>query len=166
MISMIAAVAADNSIGRNGQLPWHISADLKRFKEITTGHTIIMGRKTFESFPRPLPKRFHIVLSRNTDYEVDHPRVKVLHSTEECLKEAAAAEEEIFVIGGAQLYKQALPYAEKLYLTLVDTTVPDADAHFPYVMPGPEWKLTQTSEAYTDEESGLSYRFVTLERRH
>jgi len=163
-LSIIVAVADKGAIGRNGDLLFPIPADLKRFKAITMGHPIIMGRKTLESFPKgPLPGRRNIVITRNGEY---HPEgVEVTHSLSEAISEAeATGTTEAFVIGGSQIYAQALPLANRLYLTVINADAPDADAFFPAIDPD-VWMETECSDPQTDPRSGLSYRFVCLVRK-
>ena len=160
-LSIIVAVAADGAIGRGGDLLFPISADLKRFKAITMGHPIIMGRKTFESFPKgPLPGRRNIVITRNAGYAPEG--VTVVHSLDEAIAAARAdGTDEAFVIGGSQIYAQAMPVADKLYLTRIEATAPDADAYFPDIDPE-IWAETERSDIQTDPRNGLSYLFVCL----
>ncbi|MDD2584775.1 MAG: dihydrofolate reductase [Bacteroidales bacterium] len=140
-ISIIVATSLNNAIGRNNQLLWHISEDLKYFKKITSGHTVIMGRKTWESIGRPLPNRRNIVISRSQNIFLEG--AEVYSSLKDALKAANKSEgpcgsqkidsEEVFIIGGGQIYKQALPIADKLYLTIVNETIEDADTFFPEI---------------------------------
>ena len=160
-ISLIAAIAQDNAIGKDNDLLWHISEDLKYFKRLTNGHTIVMGRKTFESFPkRPLPNRKHIIVSGNYDAGM-YENCTVVASIVEALN-ACSDTDENFIIGGASIYAQFMPYAQKMYLTRVFTTR-DADVYFP-----------EFDEAYwdkacekmlTDEKSGLKFQFCTYSRK-
>jgi len=129
LISIIVATSLNNAIGRNNQLLWHISEDLKYFKKVTTGHTVIMGRKTWESIGRPLPNRRNIVISRSLNIIGD---VQVYSSLENAIA-ATKEEQEVFIIGGGELYKQTLPIANKLYLTIVTQTIEDADTFFPEI---------------------------------
>lgn len=116
MITLIAAAAENNALGKNNDLLWHLPDDFKRFKALTTGHHIIMGRKTFESFPKPLPNRTHIIITRNTNY---HPNdCIVVNSLEEAL-DFCKNEEQTYIIGGGEIYKQSLPFADKIELTRV-----------------------------------------------
>lgn len=163
--TIIAAVAADRAIGRRGDLAFHISADLKRFKELTTGHTVIMGRKTFESLPKgALPNRRNIVISRNPQARYDG--AETVHSLEEALQCAAhAGETEAFIIGGGQIYAAALPLADTLQLTLVDATAPDADVFFPAISDA-EWSASTPDAWQTDPKTSLRYRFATYRRRN
>ncbi len=127
---MIAAIGAQNrALGKNNDLIWKIPGDLPRFKALTSGHVIIMGRKTYESIGRPLPNRTNIIVTRNTDFKIEG--CLVVHSLAEALAEAnLIEEEEIFVIGGGDIYKEALPFTDRLYLTLVHDEK-DADVYFP-----------------------------------
>lgn len=163
-LSVIVAIAADRAIGRGGDLLFHISADLKRFKAITMGHPIIMGRKTFESCPKgPLPGRHNIVVTRSQDYR--HEGVTVVHSLEDAIATAEAdGADEAFVIGGSQIYSQALPVADRMYLTEIDATAPDADTFFPAIDTD-IWIETERNGPHTDQRSGLSYLFVCRERK-
>ena len=119
MLSIIVAKAKNNAIGKDNQLLWHLSDDLKRFKTLTTGHTIIMGRKTFESLGRVLPNRKHIVFTQNPDFKVDDENVEVVHSMLQ-IQEYIENEEEAFVIGGAIIYNLLMPYVKKMYITEID----------------------------------------------
>lgn len=161
---IIAAVADDRAIGRGGDLVFHISADLKRFKVLTTGHTIIMGRKTFESLPKgALPNRRNIVITRNAS--LSFPGAETATSIEEALAIArAAGETEAFIIGGAQIYAQTLPLADRLEITAIEANAPNADVHFPEINPD-HWQLTETSGSLNDPKSGLDYRFETWHRQ-
>ena len=162
--TIIAAVASDRGIGRDGGLAYHISADLRRFKVLTTGHTVIMGRKTFESLPKgALPHRRNIVVTRNP--AATFPGAETALSVEGALSMAAnAGETDAFIIGGAQIYAHTLPLADRLELTLIDAPAPGADVFFPEVVPT-DWETTTDSGSLTDEKNGLIYRFVTLDRR-
>jgi dihydrofolate reductase len=155
--SIIVAISDNNAIGRDNQLLWHISEDLKFFKRTTLGSPVIMGRKTFESIGRPLPKRVNIVVSRgfNTGEEV-----AVAASLEEAFKVAEDTNlEKCFVIGGGQIYSQALPLVDSLIVTHVHTVIEDADTFFPEIDPA-IWKVAQCSELLHDEESGYDFEFV------
>ena len=157
-ISLIAAIGKNRELGRDNKLLFQIPEDMKFFKEKTTGHAVIMGRKTFDSIGRPLPNRTNIVITRTPSSQVSTINVKYVDSLEEAINEAKAVEsEEAFVIGGAQIYEQAMPYADKLYLTLVDAEVKDADAFFP------EYKDFKTiiSERESGDEN-YSYNFLEL----
>lgn len=160
MLSIIVAVGNDNAIGKDNNLLWHIPEDLKRFKRITDGKTIIMGRKTFESLPRVLPNRFHVVLTRDESFTVDHEDVKVIHSLEE-IKPYINSEEEAFIIGGGEIYKLLMPYAQKLYLTRVYKSY-DADTFFPNIDMN-EW--TAIYNELHDENEELKYEYIDLIRK-
>lgn len=160
-ISIIVAVAQGNAIGRNGDLLFHISADLRRFKEITMGHPIIMGRKTFESFPKgPLPGRQNIVITRQRDYAREG--ITVVDSFAGALAVANVVDE-VFVIGGGEIYREAIKRASRLYLTEIDAMVEDADTFFPEI-DAKEWHITEEGEWIEDERTGARYRFVCLSR--
>ncbi len=160
-ISIIVATGAGRAIGSAGDLMWHLGPDMRRFKATTMGHPVIMGRKTWQSLPKgALPGRRNMVVSRDTAF--DAPGAEVFASPAQAL--AAAGDDEVFVIGGGQIYAAMLPLAGKLYLTEVDRAFPDADTFFPQINPG-EWREEEVTPWYTDEKSGLPYRFVTLVRK-
>lgn len=159
-VRIIVAVTRNLAIGRGGDLLFHISEDLKRFKRLTMGAPIIMGRKTFESFPKgPLPGRRNIVITRNPDYSREG--IEVAGSLEEALKLVEGVDK-AFIIGGSQIYRQALPLATHLDLTEIDTEVTDADAFFPEFN-REEW--IEVSNESTENPSTPSARFVTLARK-
>lgn len=161
MITLIAAAAENNALGKDNDLLWHLPEDFKRFKQITSGHYIIMGRKTFESFPKPLPNRTHIIITRQKEYLVEGCLVGgglVVHSLEEAL-EIAPQNEEVFIIGGAQIYKQALPFADKIDLTRVHIEL-DADAFFPEFNTS-EWNLVFSEKHFKDEKHQYDFTFET-----
>ena len=156
MINIIAAIAENNAIGLKGKLLYWLPADLRRFKTLTTGHTIIMGRKTFESLPKgALPNRRNIVLSRARK---DFPGAERFASLEEALA-SCASEEEVFIIGGASVYAKALPLADRLCLTEVHDTPQDADAFFPDFNRD-EWEVAFREDHEKDEKHAHSYTFV------
>ena len=160
--SIIVAISDNNAIGRDNQLLWHISEDLRFFKRTTLGSPVIMGRKTYESIGRPLPKRVNIVVSRgfNTGEEV-----AVAASLEDAFKVAEDTNlEKCFVIGGGQIYSQALPLVDSLIVTHVHTVIEDADTFFPEIDPD-IWQVAERSELFTDEESGYSFEFVKYVKR-
>lgn len=157
---MIVAVADNLAIGVKGELPWHISEDLKYFRRQTTGCPVIMGRTTYDSIGRPLPGRKNIVLTSRPGL----PETVCAVSSPEQAFEAAEPAERCFVLGGAKLYAQLIGSVDKLYLTRVHTLVPDADAFFPAVDPA-VWKEDSCSETKRDEESGLEYEFVVYSRK-
>lgn len=155
----IVAMNGDNAIGCKGDLPWHLPEDLKHFKELTMGHPVIMGRKTWESLPkRPLPGRRNIVVSRNEDYVAEG--AEVFKSLEEAVE---ACREVPFIIGGAQIYKQAVPLMTKVFITMVEADAPEADAFFPS-LPTSEWDVTEESEEMISKRE-VGYRFITKTRR-
>ena len=162
MISIIAAIARNRAIGFENKLLYWLPDDLKRFKALTTGHTIIMGRKTFESFPKgALPNRRNIVLSR--DRAKSFPGAETFQSLEKALAHCAG-EEEIFIIGGESVYKEALPLAHKLYLTEIDDTPEKADAFFPPIVL-PEWELEQSAPHDVDEKHRFRFVFNDYKRK-
>ena len=157
-VRAIVAMAAENAIGRNGELPWHLPEDLKHFKELTMGHPVIMGRKTWESLPkRPLPGRRNMVVSRDPDYQAED--AEVFGSVEEAID---ACREVPFIIGGAEIYRTALPFCTKIFLTLVETDISDADAFFPNLSSS-DWITVDSSDRMVSR-SGLGYSFKTLAR--
>ena len=160
MISLIAAMGKNRELGFGNKLPWHLPDDLKRFKALTRGHAIIMGRKTYEAIGRPLPERKNIVITRNRDYVA--PGCIVVASMEDAIKEAGD-DNEIFVIGGAEIYKLALPYADRMYLTLVDAEIP-ADVFFPEFDES-GWVITKTEPHGTDEKHQWPYVFKVYEKK-
>jgi dihydrofolate reductase len=161
MITIIAAIDINNGIGKNNQLIWHLPADLKRFKSKTTGHCIIMGRKTFESLGKPLPNRTTIVISRNNHFEVPEGCILV-KSLEEALK-IASFDETPFIIGGAEIYQEAMPIAQKLEITHVHHTF-EADAFFPEI-DLKVWKEIAREDFLADEKNKYNYSFVTYLRK-
>ena len=160
MLSIIVATANNNVIGGNNKLLWYISEDLKRFKEITSGNTIIMGRKTFESLPGILPNRKHVVITRDKNFSVDSDMVEIIHSLDEVLDKYENSTEEAFIIGGGEIYKSTLPFAKKLYLTKVKKDF-EGDTLFPTIKEE-EWKVDFASEEKIDTKSGLKFEFINL----
>lgn len=155
MITLIAAVGAGNEIGQGGALLWHLPTDMRFFKETTTGHTIIMGRKTFDSFHgRRLPNRTHVVISHNPAALPDD--ILAFGSPEAVLERYGDSEDEVFVIGGGHIYNWFYPYADKMYLTQVDANFPGADTFFPEINPS-DW-TTRTLKAFN--ESDLNCQIV------
>lgn len=160
---IIAAVAEDGAIGRDNGLLWHLNDDLKYFKSVTMGCPVIMGRRTFESIGRPLPGRLNIVVSRTMRPSADSSFVVVAGSLEEAYRLVGDAPR-CFVIGGAQLYSEAIGTADRLYITRIRAAAPDADRFFPETDPG-LWTLESSSEPHTDPATGLSFTFEILSRR-
>lgn len=164
-LAIIVAAARNGVIGNNNQLPWHLPQDLKYFKSITLGKPVIMGRKTYESIGRPLPGRTNIVVTRNTDWQVDG--VVVVNSLEQALVEArrALAENievsEAMIIGGAEIYRSALPLVDRVYLTQVDVDA-EGDAYFP-ALSETQWQLV--SAVPGDEQALLAHQFLVFEPR-
>lgn len=159
-ISIIVAMASNRTIGLNNTLPWHLPADLKHFKALTMGHHIIMGRKTYESIGKPLPGRTSVVVTRNADYAV--PGVIVVNSLEAAIK-ACGGDEEIFVIGGAQLYRQAINLADRIYLTEIDAVI-TGDAHFAE-FDSVQWRETSRESCAPDEKNAYACHFVVYDRK-
>jgi dihydrofolate reductase len=158
-LSLIVAMADNHVIGHNNRLPWHLPADLKHFRAITLGKPVLMGRKTWESIGRPLPGRTNIVITRNADYLAAD--CVVVHSLDEALRAAGSAAE-VMVIGGAELYRQALPQADTLYLTLVHGEF-EGDTRFPDWQPD-DWRETKRIDHGPDDRNPHAYSFITLER--
>jgi dihydrofolate reductase len=165
-LSLIVATAHNNVIGRNNELPWYLPQDLKYFKSITLGKPVIMGRKTFESIGKPLPGRTNIVVTRQKDWSFSG--VLVAKNVEEALEigqqfrtEQNSLTEEMMVIGGAEIYRHALPIANRIYLTRIDVNVDGGDAHFPELS-SEEWKLI--SELPGDPDATLKHKFLIFER--
>jgi dihydrofolate reductase len=157
--SLIVAMSDNRVIGRNGTLPWRLSADLRRFKRLTMGHHIIMGRKTYESIGRPLPGRTSVVISRDPDYQ---PRgVFVAHSIGQA-RELSVGDSEVFFIGGGEIYRQVLPEIDRIYLTQVHAHV-DGDTFFPQ-WDSAAWRLIESSEAAADEKNQYAHSFLVYDR--
>lgn len=158
-ISIIVAMDKNNVIGKDNDLPWRLSADLKHFKAITMGKPIVMGRKTYESIGRPLPGRKNIVMTRSSNFVAEG--CTVVNSLDEAMQEAGNAEE-IMIMGGAGLYEQMLEHASRLYLTEVHAEV-EGDVYFPELDRG-EWKELERDAHSADEKNELDYSFVVLDR--
>jgi dihydrofolate reductase len=151
-VCLIAALAANRVIGRNNALPWRLPADLKRFKALTMGHPVVMGRKTYESIGKPLPGRRNLVITRNRDYKA--PGCEVVHSLDEAIA-ACRDTQEIFVIGGAELYREALPRAHCLEFTEIQAEF-EGDATFPEFFMS-EWR--ETGREIHSDETGIAFRY-------
>jgi dihydrofolate reductase len=160
MIVMIAAVAENNALGKNNDLVWHLPDDFKRFKALTSGHFIIMGRKTFESFPKPLPNRTHIIITKQKDYQPDD--CIVVHSIQDALAKAPK-NETVFIIGGGQIYNLAMPFADCIELTKVHSSF-DADTFFPEINLQ-EWELSETVFHTKDEKHLFDFTYQTYIRK-
>lgn len=172
MISIISAIGKNNEIGKKNALLWNLPADMKHFKETTRGHTVIMGQKTFESIGRPLPNRKNIVLTQDKNFKAEE--VEIIYSLEELnalLKKTStpeesirqAQDEEVFVIGGGMIYKLMIEKADKLYITHVNASFPDADTFFPEIIPI-VFLETSREEHEKDEKNTYDYAFVTYTR--
>jgi dihydrofolate reductase len=158
-ISIIVAMASNRAIGLDNQMPWHLSADLKKFKHITMGSPILMGRKTYESIGRPLPGRDNIIISRNINYK--QAGCFVFNTIESAIA-SCHQHDEIFIIGGATFYEAMLPKANKLYLTHINQPF-EADTFFPSIKQD-EWKEVKREEIDNDSSVDFTYSFLTLER--
>ena len=163
MLSIIVAKAKNNIIGKDNKLLWNIPEDLKRFKKLTTGHVIIMGRKTFESIGRVLPDRKHIIFSQNRGLKYDDENVEVVHSMLE-IKEYIDNDEENFVIGGAMIYNLLMPHVSKMYVTEIDKDF-EGDAFFPKINED-IWEVVEEEKGLVDENSNLNFSYVTYERKN
>lgn len=161
MLSIIAAISDNNVIGKENKLIWSIPADLKRFKELTTGHTIIMGRKTFESLGRVLPNRKHIVLTRDINYKVEDENVEIINDVEQ-LDKFINKNEENFIIGGAIIYKQFIDKVDKMYITKIHRKF-EGDAYFPIIKED-EWEIVEQLPGIKDEKNPYDYEFITYKR--
>jgi dihydrofolate reductase len=158
MISIIAAVGKNNELGKGNTLLWHLPADLKHFREITSAHAVVMGRKTFESLGKPLPNRRNIIITRDANYKKEG--VEIVNSLSAALDLFPDQNEEVFIIGGGELYKQTLPIADKLYITHVDASAPDADTFFPEIIPI-MFLETSKEEHQKDDKNPFNYTFAT-----
>ncbi len=161
MLSIVVAKAKNNIIGKDNKLLWHLSDDLKRFKALTEGHTIIMGRKTFESLGRVLPNRKHIVFSNNPDFKVNDENVEVVHSLLQ-IQEYIESEEEAFVIGGAMMYNFLMPYVSKMYVTEIEKEF-EGDAFFPRI-DDEKWKEVSREKGPEDGENNFEYNYVVYQK--
>lgn len=159
IVSIIVATGENNAIGKDNQLLWHLPADLRHFREITSGHTIIMGRKTFDSVGKPLPKRRNIVVTRQ-DIQIEG--CEVVKSIDEAL-ELCKDEHEVFIAGGAEIYRQAMDKTDRIYLTRVHQSF-DADTFFPEINHD-LWIETSHADHPADEKNNIPYSFITLERK-
>lgn len=160
MLSIIVAVARNGVIGDKNTLLWHISEDLRHFKSLTSGHPVVMGRRTFESLGRPLPNRTNVVISHR---DIEIPGCRVVHSLDEALALFPSGEEEVFVIGGAQVYAEALPRADRFYLTRVERDY-EGDTRFPAWDPA-AWRLVASEAFPCGKEYPWPFVFETYERR-
>jgi dihydrofolate reductase len=156
---LIAATSQNNALGKDNKIIWHLPDDFKRFKELTSGHHIIMGRKTFESFPKPLPNRTHVVITRQKDFNPEG--CIVVNSIEEAFG-ICPKNEDVFLIGGAEIYKLGLPFTDKIELTFINETF-EADAFFPEI-DFSEWKLNNEEFHSKDEKHAHDFSFQTYIR--
>lgn len=159
IVSAIAAISQNHAIGKNNQLLWHLPKDLKHFKDITSGHTVIMGRKTYESVGKPLPNRRNIIVTRQ---HIKIEGCEVVDSVEAALA-LSTDQEEVFIVGGAEIYKLAMPLTNRIYLTIVHHYF-EADAFFPELEPH-TWRETHREDYEPDAKNNLPFSFITLERR-
>ena len=162
IITMIAAAGEDNSIGKDNDLMWHLPDDFKRFKRLTTGHKIIMGRKTYESFPQPLPNRTHIIITRDRTYNPGDPECIVVHSLEDAL-DLTKPDETVFIIGGGEIYALALEISDVIELTRVHGTF-EADAFFPEIDLS-QWELVREEYHPVDSKHAYPFTYLTYHRK-
>lgn len=161
-ISLVAAVALNNAIGKNNDLLWHLPADFKHFKNTTSGHFILMGRKTFESFPKPLPNRSHLIITRQHDYKVPD-NCFVFKDIEEALNFAKEQEQEVvYVIGGGEIYKETIGLANELIITHVNASFPDADVFFPEI--ASYWKKSTEVFHDVDDKNAINFTITTYQK--
>lgn len=161
MLTIIAAASENNALGKDNQLVWHLSNDFKRFKSLTSGHFIVMGRKTFESFPKPLPNRTHIIITRQKDYNA--PEGCLIATSLSKAFALCPKDEEVFIIGGGEIYKQSIDLADKIDLTRVHTKV-EADTFFPEI-DLEKWQLVFEEFHTKDEKHNYDYTFLTYVKR-
>ena len=162
MLSIIVAIANENVIGKDNKLIWNLPEDLKRFKNITTGHKIIMGRKTFESLGRVLPNRKHIILCNDMEMNIDNENVEIIDDISK-LEEYIKSEEECFVIGGATIYKLLMPYTDKMYITKINQSF-EGDVYFPEIKEA-EWEEIEKQKGIKNEENPFDYEYITYLRK-
>lgn len=160
-LSLFVAAAENNVIGNNNQLPWYLPTDLARFKALTTGHPVIMGRKTYQSIGKPLPNRHNIIITRDSDFHA--PGCTIVDSLQAAMRAAEQdASSEVFVIGGASIYQLAMPLAQTIYLTRVHVQIP-GDTFFEF-NPA-DWEITTNQRHTADDKNPYDYSFITLKRR-
>ena len=162
MISLIVATGENREIGKDGVMPWHIPKDLKYFKNKTEGNTIVMGRTTFEHLPGVLPNRKTIVLTRDIDYKVENENVIIKNNMEEIIEEYKNSDDELFIAGGSEIYKQFLPYCDRIYITKINKSF-DADTYFPEIDPL-QFNLISRSKVKIDEDSGIEFAFYIYDK--
>jgi dihydrofolate reductase len=161
VIAIIVAMSENRVIGKNNQLPWHLPADLKHFKGLTTGHPVVMGRKTYDSIGKPLPNRPNLLITRQLGYFVEG--ALVVHDLAEALKKARNLDEQVFIIGGSEIFTQALPLVDALFITWVHAEV-EGDVYFPELHPD-EWQEVERERKEADEKHAYGYSFVKMVRR-
>lgn len=162
--SILVAMAGNRVIGKNNRLPWHLPADLKHFKFLTMGQTIVMGRKTYESIGKPLPGRANVIITRQTDYEV--PGAVVVNTIEDALmvcEDISIGNPENFIIGGEKLYRQALKFCQRMHITEIQRDY-DGDVFFPE-FDRSEWEEVQRDKHFSEKDDNLEYHFVILDRK-
>lgn len=162
-ICMIAAAGEDNSLGKDNDLLWHLPDDFKRFKTLTTGHPILMGRKTYETFPKPLPNRKHVIITRDKNYSTDFEECVVVHSLLEAL-ELCKREPLTHIIGGGEIYAQGEKFSNKIELTRVHASFKDADTFFPEIDLD-KWKISSEEYHAVDERHKYAFTYLTYERK-
>ncbi|MCC3357084.1 dihydrofolate reductase [Bacillus sp. REN16] len=160
MISLLLAMDKNQLIGKDNDLPWRLPADLAYFKRVTMGHAIIMGRKTYDSIGRPLPGRENIIVTRDTSYKAEG--CKVIHSIDEIVKLREETDQELFVIGGAEIFKMILPYSDRLYITEIEEEF-EGDTYFPAFNKN-EWKVISKEKGIKDEKNPYDYTFIVYEK--
>lgn len=161
MISLLVALDKNRLIGRNNDLPWRLPADLAYFKRVTMGHTIIMGRKTYDSIGKPLPGRHNVIMTRNKDFHVEG--CTVIHTVDDILAMKESSNEELFVIGGAEIFEMVLPFTDRLYLTEIDEEF-EGDTYFPTINEE-EWQIVSKEKGIKDEKNPYDYFFVVYEKK-
>ncbi|WP_214070194.1 dihydrofolate reductase [Mucilaginibacter sp. dw_454] len=157
-VSIVVAISENHAIGKDNQLLWHLPKDLKHFKEITSGGTVIMGRKTYDSVGRPLPNRRNIIVTRQ---QIEIEGCEVVNSLQAAL-DLCQGTEEVFIVGGAEIYKQAMLLTDRIYLTIVHANI-EGDTYFPEIN-ADIWKETERADHEADEKNALPFSFITLER--
>lgn len=163
-LSILVAMARNRVIGQDNRLPWRLPADLKHFKSLTTGHIIIMGRKTYESIGRPLPGRTNIVITRQKNFNAIG--ATIVHSVENALqacKQVSTLNQEHFIIGGAEIFQQTLKICQRMYITEIQRDF-EGDTFFPEFDPN-DWKETQRDKHYSDQDNNIEYHFIVLDRK-
>ncbi len=161
MIAIVVAASENNVIGKDNQLIWHLPADLRYFKNLTMGHPILMGRKTYESIGKPLPGRTTVIITRQHDLQM--PGCIVTNSLDEAIAEAQKLDQDVYIIGGAEIYRQAISKADTIYLTRLHHHF-DGDAYFSELAEG-DWETINTDKHEPDEKNKYSYSFITMKRK-